>query len=176
MLNAFTINEHRLQQAEKEADEEEYRMSSQAQTDYLKLLATNGSSDEDNSNSDNDEDYNSSSDEDTPKEPVEKEFASTYEPANNSKIQNSKKKRKRGRNNNTDDDQDEATKAAKSSASRWFSNPAFSATMSEMTDEREDEMVGKILNDANSEDEGEGDLSHLKLDIGEMPKTDKQIR
>ena len=151
-------------------------MSSQAQTDYLKLLATNGSSDEDNSNSDNDDDYNSSSDEDTPKEPIEKEFASTYEPANNSKTQNSKKKRKRGRNNNTDDDQDEATKAAKSSASRWFSNPAFSATMPEMTDEKEDEMVGKILNDANSEDEGEGDLSHLKLDIGEMPKTDKQIR
>ena len=36
--------------------------------------------------------------------------------------------------------------------------------MPEMTDEKEDEMVGKILNDANSEDEGEGDLSHLKLD------------
>ena len=158
----------RLAHAQKVAGEEEYRMSAQAQQDYLKLLATNGSSDDDDKDSESGGDFNSSSEEDVISEEDEAEFASKYEPAQKAQ------KRKRGRHNQVDEK--DAKKNATASASRWFSNPAFSATMPEMTDEKEEELAGQILNDANSDDEGEGDLSHLKLDIGEMPKTDKQIR
>jgi hypothetical protein len=164
--------EARIQHAEKLAKEEAYRVSAQAGKDYLRLLATN---DEDSSSSD-DGDFNSSSSEDIISEDDEdnEHMAAARAAAVAAGVSGRRDNGKRNRGGSSSSTS--STADAKASASRWFSNPAFAATIPEMTMTTEEEMAGKILNDANSDDEGEGDLSHLKLDIGVMPKTDKQKR
>ena len=156
--------------AEKSAKAEEYRTGAQADRDYLNLLAKNigdsGSDDDDDDgpvgggNGNDDENYDSSdvSEDDTTFERdkdrstlTRKEEENYVEPVN-------PKKRRRGGEKSGVSALEAAAGRAKASASRWFSNPAFAATMPEMTTEKEEEMAGALLNDANSDDEGEGDL------------------
>ena len=184
--------EAKIAYAEKTAKEEAYRVSEQAGQDYLKLLAANDSDGSSGSSGSDDGNYNSSSEEDVISEDDDSDddepsgaAAAARAAAAAAGVGGGRGgrggrggagaagaggKRKRVK----DSVKDPAT--AKASASRWFSNPAFAATMPEMTMTTEEEMAGNLLNEAGSEDEGEGDLSHLKLDVGVMPKTDKQIR
>ena len=177
----------RIEQAEKDRLAEEYRTGEEAHQDYLKMLARGGedSDDDGDDSSDADGRYNDSDDAED-----ERNAAAVAAARRASDAAATTSSRRGSRKRNEGGADGGPAEGARASASRWFSNPAFAEQDDEddmmghdsgndrgTSDDSDDDDSDDNSGSANTNSGGRGkDLSHLKLDLGEMPKSDKEIR